>query len=144
MKSIQPLPHNRQRSCSRQLDNEQENDENLEDITDGKLPRDEMKLEDEKSLFVSSAQIENDVYVANAINDEEMDSGIVIAHTAKTTIDNEDFLDPEDFAEMEAIRTVFNLENITDGKLPRDEMKKKLNDMYDFYADEDIMNSMLT
>ena len=91
-----------------------------------------------------SAQIENDAYVANAINDEEMDSGIVIAHSNITTIDNEDFLDPEDFAEMEAIRTVFNLEDVTDRELPRDEMKKKLNDMYDFYADEDIMNSMLT
>jgi len=147
MKSIQPLPHHRQRrrARSRQLDNEQEDDENLSHSCNsnssvGHTP----KLEDEKSLFVCSAQIENDAYVANAINDEEMDSGIVIAHSNITTIDNEDFLDPEDFAEMEAIRTVFNLEDVTDRELPRDEMKKKLNDMYDFYADEDIMNSMLT
>ena len=65
------------------------------------------KLQDDPSLWVVNNHHETDAYVSNAIDELEMEAGIVIAHVMKADVHNNQFFDPEDYPEIQALEAVF-------------------------------------
>ncbi|KAJ1452429.1 pyridoxal-dependent decarboxylase [Pelagophyceae sp. CCMP2097] len=110
----------------------------------------EVNLEDDRSLYVVSADLENDGYVAGAT---EMGAGIVISHVLAEDIHTSEYFDPEELVDVEdhSKRIDDQVVDVSVGDIFIDEVPfvdkdlidSTLEKMYDLYANEDLMEGML-
>jgi ornithine decarboxylase len=114
---------------------------------------DDYTLVSDASIFVVAHDQENDAYVTNAISDVDLDGGIVIAHVPVSDIHDLESMNQTDLDTITDIKAQIDdevaLDAIEDIAIEEvvepdtDTVVDKLNEMINFYRDEEIMETML-